>query len=228
MNQPETALLLLGSPRLKTKSTSESLGSYLLQRLEGQGIRVALQHVQRSLRAPDGLRELLEAVRANDLVVASFPLYVDCLPAPLIRVLEAIGEDARARPYTRTKWFLALVNCGFPESVHTRTAIAICRCFSAETGFEWLGGLGLGGGEALAGRPLTQAGFLTRNVRKSLDLAADAVARGREVPERAKELMERPLVRPWIYRWIGDFGWRREARKRGTFDNLNDRPFGRK
>lgn len=87
--------------------------------------------------------------------------------------------------------------------------------------------MGLGGGEALAGRPLNQAGFLARNVRKSLDLAAKAVAKGQQIPVRSEELMKRPLMPPWFYRFMGDLGWKREARRRGTRGQLDDRPFGR-
>lgn len=45
--------------------------------------------------------------------------------------------------------FAALVNCGFPEPEHTRTAFSIGRHFAAAAGYTWSGGLPLGGGGAI-------------------------------------------------------------------------------
>lgn len=41
---------------------------------------------------------------------------------------------------------VGIVNSGFPEAFHNDTALAILRRFAAETGFQWAGGLALGGG----------------------------------------------------------------------------------
>jgi multimeric flavodoxin WrbA len=225
MKKPESALLLIGSPRRKAKSTSESLGSYLLDRLQRKGIKTAVEHIQRSLLFAGGLESLVDQVRDNDLIIVSFPLYVDCLPAPLIRLFEAIADDGRERPTSDQKSLVAIVNCGFPEAVHTRTAIAICHQFAAETGMQWLGGLGLGGGEAIAGRRLEKVGFLARNPRRALDLAAEALAGGQTIAKESENLMAKPLMPSRLYRWIGNLGWKREARRRGNLDHLNDRPF---
>ena len=50
-----------------------------------------------------------------------------------------------------------------------------------------------------------------RNV-KSLDLAADALAKGEAIPEEAVKLMARPLVPRWLYLLIGNRGWVRGAK----------------
>ena len=58
----------------------------------------------------------------------------------------------------RPQLFTAIANCGFPEALHNTTALAICEVFARQAGFEWAGSLSLGGGEAVNGQPLVQAG----------------------------------------------------------------------
>jgi hypothetical protein len=123
------------------------------------------------------------------------------------------------------KAFAAIVNCGFPESRHTEVALKICRRFAKEIGMRWLGGLGLGGGEAIAGKPLEKAGWLVRNVRRSLQLSAESLSELRTISDEAMELMSKPLVSAWLYRLLGDWGWKRKAKHYGTHKNLMARPF---
>jgi hypothetical protein len=219
MSAPRTALLLMGSPK-HGKSNSASLGAYLTARLTEAGVEGRMLSIAHALRSPEGAHGLLDAVDGADLVVLLSPLYVDSLPSGVIRALELVA----ARRRTRAARFAAVVNCGFPEAAQNETALAICRRFAAEAGFEWAGGLGLGMGEAIGGRPLQEAGGMVRNAMKALDLAAAALARGRAIPEEAVRLMGKPFVPRWLYILMGNFGWKRQARKHGTAGRLNARP----
>lgn len=100
--------------------------------------------------------ELLVAVANADIVVLAFPLYVDSLPAAVIRGLELISRNRKSEPVPKKQRLISIVNCGFPEAQHNKTAILICRCFAREAEFEWAGGLALGGGEAINGKPLVK------------------------------------------------------------------------
>ncbi|MBN2125516.1 MAG: hypothetical protein JW821_14555 [Deltaproteobacteria bacterium] len=216
-------LLLLGSPK-KEPSTSESLGAYLLEALGNRQLRTETLDVHRTLKRQDGPETLIDAVsRAGTLILAA-PLYVDSLPSRVIRGMEIL-EEHRVR--TGTPWgrqMTAIVNCGFPEALHTRTALDICRCFARKAGFEWLGGLGLGGGEAIAGRRLSELGGMVRNVRKSLDLTVEALSKERTIPEKAVTLMAKSLMPSWIYTIIGSMHWKRLAKGNGVKKRLNARP----
>ena len=218
------ALLLVGSPKAGA-STSGSLGTYLLQRLGEHGLEGGQRRVGEVLRAPGGLDELAGAVERADLFVLSFPLYVDSLPAPVIRCLEALAARRPGPPTEGAPRFVAIVNCGFPEASQCDTALEICRRFALEAGFPWAGGLALGGGAAVDGRPLERAGGMVRNVRAALDLAGEALARGDPVPEEAVRLMARPLAPRWFYLFMGNLRWKRAARKHGTLRRLHDRPY---
>ncbi len=218
-------VLLVGSARPSGTSTSEALGRSLLRRLEPAGEEAQVFLVARC-RHEDELRALVDAVAAADLFVLATPMYVDSLPALVVRALETIAA-ARTRPGaspTPTR-FLAIVNCGFPEAEQTRTALEICRIFAAQARLELAGALGLGGGETLHGKPPEALGWLARHVRRALDLTAEALLAGRPVPQKAVELMARPIVPAIGYVLIGSHNWRKEARRWGVESKLRDRPY---
>jgi hypothetical protein len=214
-------LLLIGSPRGEG-STSSSLGRYLTGLLGEQGWEVKERHLQKATRSPEGEIELSREVSSTDLVVLSFPTYVDSLPAGVVKALSAL---ARQRAGSRLAVpLVAIANCGFPEAEQNDTALDMCRLFARDARFVWRGGLALGCGPAINGRPLAQTGWLGRNPRRSLETAAKALVEGKPVPEEAIELMARPGAPGWLYRPLANWGWRRRARQNGVLGSLNDCP----
>ena len=184
MTSPKTALLLIGSGKPAGQSLSEALGCFLAGKLAERGVVVTTMHVARALRTEARQAALLPAVDAADLVI---------LVVSVVRRQPALpGDPGAGADHVRTgqagpqprRPFLAIANCGFPEAAHDATALAICRQFAGAAGFEWAGGLALGEGGALSGRPLTEAGGMARNVTAALDLAAAALAEGKPVPQR--------------------------------------------
>ena len=226
MGGPGTAILLVGSPK-GGGSTSEALGRYLLEGLQERGVETGVAHVLRSLRSEEAQRDLRHSVGTAGLLILATPLYADSLPSGVTRLLEILAAKHNGKDWLGGKRFVALINCGFPEARHCDTAVAICRCFAREAGMEWAGGLSLGGGEAIGGKSLSEAGGVARNARKALDMAAEALAVGLPVPEEAVSLMAAPVVSTWLYTLIGDIGWRLKARRHGTGSRLKDRPYRR-
>lgn len=215
-------VLMVGSSRPTGTSTSESLGRYLLNRLDDRDARVL--HVNR-LRSEESCQSLLRDVDLAGLVVLAAPLYVDSLPYLVIRAFERIARHRLAAPARHTTRLVAIINCGFPEAHHTTTALDICRVFAREARLEWAGGLGLGGGEVIGGKPLGEVGAAARNVRRALDLTADALRDGRPVPDEAVTLMARPLIPSRLYTVLASRRWKREARANGVRGQLRARPF---
>lgn len=218
------ATLLVGSPRPRGTSTSEALGRHLLGALARAGVATDVLFLA-ALRDEHVEREVAPAVEASDVVVLASPVYVDALPATVTAALERLAA-ARAR------WargdpvrLVALVNCGFPEAVHTRTALDICHAFADAAGLAWAGGLGLGGGEVLHGKPLERAGRVAARVRSALELAAEALLAGSPVPDEAIALMAAPLIPPRVYTLLGNLGWLRDAFGHGTLRRLWTRPY---
>jgi hypothetical protein len=225
MTTPMTALLLVGSAKPAGESTSEALGGYLAQRLQEHGLATATMHVAHALRTEARTAELLAAVDAAGIVILAFPLYVDGLPYLVTAALERIAAHRRARPAPAPAAFLAIANCGFPEAAHNATALAICREFAGEAGFAWAGGLALGEGGAISGRPLAQVSGMARNAVAALDLAAAALAAGEPVPEEAVELTARPFIPAAAYTLMGDLGWLMLAGRNHVLTRLGAQPF---
>ncbi len=224
MNEPRRALLLIGSPR-GPRSTSASLGEYLLKRLRNYGWETEEFYIHSSLKYNEDRTKMLHAVDTTDLLILSFPLYVDCLPAPVIATLEMIAEHRKKVKTPRVQKILVIVNSGFPEAAQSNIALAICRRFASAIDIEWAGGLALGGGEAIEGRPLDEIGGMARNVKRALDIAAAALFEERAVPQGAISLMARPLIPVWLYLWAGSWRWKRRAKKYGAKKRLYDRPY---
>lgn len=226
MNHQERALLLVGSAK-RPSSTSESLGDYLLERLAERRVATRKLLIYRSLASEEGHRELLAATDSADILILAFPLYVDSLPSLVIRTLESLARHRWASSPARAQRLVSIVNCGFPEAHHNDTALAICRRFAKEAGYQWGGGLALGGGEAINGQSLSKVKFVARNVVKALDQAAESLARGGAIPQGAVALMAKPLVPNWTYVWLGERGWWQRAKKHGVQDKLDARPYDR-
>jgi len=218
------ALLLVGSPR-GDRSNSAALGNYLLKGLEGKGFEPRVVGLAGALRSPEGSEGFLHEAQGCALAILSFPLYWDSLPAGVVRALELWRDRVRVSEPGAPPRLVALCNSGFPEARQSETALGICRRFAREAGAEWAGGLALGGGAALDGVALEQAGGRARHARQALDLAAAALAAGDPVPVQAVERMARPFVPAWAYTLLGGWGWWRRARAHGVHRELHRRPY---
>lgn len=219
------ALLLIGSPKVKN-STSETLGGYLLERLGEKGYEVEKFNVAVTLKKD--IQELLEKVNKADLLIIAFPLYVDSLPAPLIKVLELIYENRKETKNHKKQSLIAVINCGFPEAFHNITALKICENFSSKVGFNWLGGLKMGEGPMVNGRPLKELGGMFRNIVKAMDITIEAIANDKEVPLEAKNMFSKGLIPAWVYTFAGNMGWKPAAKKFNAHKRLYERPYAKK
>ena len=226
MSQTRRILLLVGSAKMN-RSTSEVLGTYVLDKLIEGGFESETLFAHKILKSDTGKDELLSSVNKADLIILAFPLYVDCLPYSVISMLEHIAKNRQVETDSRKQSLLCIVNCGFPEAHQNDTAVAICRQFARETDFDWAGGLTLGAGEVIAGRDLSKVGRLSRNVVKSLDLAVEALADGKPVSQKAIDLMAKPLIPRWLYLLVGGSRWKRESKEHGVRERLLARPYQR-
>lgn len=84
-----------------------------------------------------------------DAWVIFTPLYVDALPSHLLSCLMQIEN---AKPDKRIQVY-GVINCGFYEGEQTDVAFAVLRNFCTRCGFDFGGGLGIGGGGILSITP---------------------------------------------------------------------------
>lgn len=211
---PRSAAVFIGSARPKGQSTSESLARELIAGLEEAGVPTTLVYASQFIKAGRRADEGLEAMLGAELLVVAAPLYVDGLPYLVTRALEQLAERlVMAAPALRQ--VAGILNCGYPEAVHNHLALRLLRTFTLQSGLVWAGGLALGAGEIIHGRPLTFIPFLLRRPRRALQLAARALAAGQPIPPAASELMAQSLVPPRLFRWVARLRWLWQARAHG-------------
>jgi len=212
MKRIEAALILCGSPKLE-QSASLELGAYLARRMEAAGVRTIVRSC-----APKGT--LLADVGAVDLLVLSFPLYADGIPA---RLKEALMQIVASEP--GPKYCAALVQCGFLESAQNDTAIEMCRLFARDAGFVWLGGLGRGAGGMLSAKPLEQAPQPMRSTREALDRAAELLSRGEPFTPEVRQAFRAPPLPRWLYAGAADLGFLLRLLRNGRLLSMFKKPY---
>ena len=149
-------------------------------------LHFATEFVHDSDQAFAAARSIAEA----DLFLLATPLYVDSFPSLATRALELV--EAARRTERRDAVFVPLVNCGFPEPEHTRTALHIARNFARAAGYGYAGALPLGaGGVVTAERSLEEPRPPVSHVVRAIELTAPALAAGGPVPEAALRAISR-------------------------------------
>ncbi len=206
---PGRALLIVGSPKVKSPSTSAVLGEYLLAQLKQRGWSTESLRLRGNLLQGEGQTEFLAAVDRANLLLLVFPLYIDSLPFLMMKSLEVMAEHLSTTPQKHPKRLFAIANNGFPEVHHDAVALSICRQFAIDTGMVWSGGLALGAGLGLFnGQSIeeTQRKVLpVKHVIQALDLASAALADGQIVNPEATKLMAKtpiPLIPFRLWRWL--------------------------
>ena len=222
---PKRAALVIGSAKIKGTSVSETMARALAARLNQAGVSTEIHfaveflHEEKALATARGIAEA-------DLLVLVTPLYVDSFPALATRMLESVARVRAGSGASGSGRFALVVNCGFPEAEHNRTVLRMARHFAESAGYEWAGGLPLGGGGAInPGAPLDAQRGPAEHVKRALDGAAASWARGAGVATEAIEAMAKAPMPDAIYRLMGDLGWRYQAHKHGLAQSeLRARP----
>jgi hypothetical protein len=224
MPKPTHAVLLVGSPK-GSDSSSNSLGTYLTDRLNEKGIAVERVFLCQAQSSDKNRASLFELIDNSDLVILSFPLYVDSLHSQVIKTLELIAEHEKTKQQPRSKRFAAIANSGFPEAQHSDTALHVCHIFADRVGYIWAGGLAMGGGGMIGGRPISELGSMVRNQTKALNIAAEALAKGEAIPETAITLMGKLGFPKWLYIWMGNRGWKQQAKEHMKPNEMYNQPY---
>ena len=207
-------LLLVGSPR-KENSTSNAIGEYLLEQFNKSDFNTQKKFLYYTKQ--EKTIGILDAIEWSDLIILSFPLYVDSLPAYVVKNLEIIKAKYNCG---HGKYFFAISNCGFPESYQNRTALDICQQFSKEMNWEWRGSLAVGMGAAINGNKLDKKKNMVKNIVKELDRTYINLVQ----TENSIAVDVEPSIPHWLYIMMGNMGWRFQAFKNGVLSKLNNMP----
>ena len=223
MSSPRRCLLVVGSPRGR-KSTSYSVGHHLMAALRASGAEASELMLYEEARSDPSLSRVVERMGAVDLVVLSFPLYVDSLPSKVIWLMEVATESV-ARDGLGGRSLAVMVNSGFPEAHQMACAISSCRLFARDMGMSWEGALSLPAGPIVDGTPLPEAGGRARRQVRALDEVAKALAAGDPMPQAAADDYARMAIPRWLYYALANRTWAKRNRGKGIQVDLHRAPY---
>ncbi len=195
--------LINGSPKINGSTSGlllDDLKSILSDRAETAGIEVHTAAIS---------EEELMQLDSSDVWVFACPLYVDGIPAHL---LSCLVQLEKAHLQSRGILVYAIVNCGFYEGLQAEYALEILRNWCDKAGFVWSGGIGVGGGGALAMMPRTESGKGPRApIDKALGMMADNM-----VQHKPQENQYVSVAFPrFLYKLCAQMGWRQMIRSNG-------------
>ena len=158
----------------------------------------------------DDVSGLVQELEKTETIVLCMPLYVDGLPAQLIRLMETFRREYRGG---KARIYL-LANMGLYESKQLRNLFSAVRQWCADMDFEYCGGLGINAGE-LIGTLIDQKSFdniSNKKVIEGIECLAEAVNSGKVMEDIFAEPHHFPR---WLYIAIANTNWNRLAKKAG-------------
>ena len=112
-----------------------------------QQLFVGGKKVRENLRTPADHDRILEQLRDAQAAVFGVPLYVDGVPAHMLRFLEKAETYCRENGLRLNVYCIA--NNGFIEGKQNEPLMQVFRYFCFRAGLNWCGGVGIGGGVML-------------------------------------------------------------------------------
>lgn len=94
----------------------------------------------------DKFSKILKDIENVDTIVFSFPLYVDSPPNKVIELFEYIYDN---KINIKNKKIYTIINCGFWEALHNKTASLIVENFAINNNARYMGSFNIGAGEII-------------------------------------------------------------------------------
>ncbi len=195
--------LINGSPK-----NAESVSGYLLTDIK-DFIRDAEFH-EYSMYKTKIDNETMEELLEQEVLIFSFPLYVDGIPSHLLRCLLQLEQCLRETKADITVY--AIVNCGFYEGRQTENALQLMRNWCVKAKVRWGQGLGIGAGAMIASiHTLPHGAGPKKNITRALITLADSI----NASKNGENFYTAPNFPRFLYKLAGEYGWRRQLKKNG-------------
>jgi hypothetical protein len=205
-------VIINGSPKAKG-----SASSIFIDKIKKNLINPIVYQASQIIQEKDStnLSDILNA----DVLLFVFPLYVDSLPAPLIKVLTMI-EQKIANKSESVPIVYAICNCGFFEAKHTRLALDILKNFSISSGMSWGYGIGIGAGGLIASESENMAkGPATDVYTVLLEFAKDM-----QNEVKKENVFVTANMPRFLYKFGGNLSWYQMAMKNGPVKPFKVKP----
>ncbi len=210
-----TITAINGSPKGE-RSNSRHAIAMLARRLPSDASVSVISQIAQ-YRVPDD--SIFPSMASSDVLVVSFPLYVDGVPASLMRLLERYTEflESPSGPSKRNaaQRVFAIVNCGFYEGEHNEFALRMLAHWCEASALNWRGGIGIGTGEMISGlAKVPDSAGIRRPIVAALDRLARAIGSGAQGALESDSFAHHGF--PWLlFKLTGEHEWRARARANG-------------
>ena len=152
---------------------------------------------------------LISRLEDYQVLVLALPLYVDGLPAQVIRLMETFAAQTRS-----PKIIYVLANMGLYESSQLVNLFSAVKEWSDQMGFAYYGGLGVSCGELVGGlmQALPFRFGPTNRIANAMDCLAEAIVEGTAMED---DIYEKPSFPRSLYISIANNNWNRTAKRNG-------------
>jgi len=197
--------LINGSPQIKACTSSIILQK--IKEILGDGQVFSDFHFRRPCLDSEEMERLLK----HDVLIFSFPLYVDGVPSHLLNCLIELERHLSSRSSKNIKVY-ALVNCRLYEGEQTRLALNQVKNWCWRVGLTWGQGMGIGASSLIfALRKSLNGNFPVGKLERSLETFGNNVLYLRE-EENIYTTVSFPR---FLYKFITEMEWRRVLRANG-------------
>lgn len=152
-------------------------------------------------------KEEMQLLKLSDVIVFSFPLYVDSVPSQLLSCLYEMEKSLSSLSIR----IFAISNNGFFEGTQNRYALDVIKNWANRTNLFWCQGLGIGGGGIISGSNIPVGKGPKKNLGKAMEIFSENIinkASGQNI------IINMNFPR-FLYKMIADFGWKIQANKNG-------------
>lgn len=160
-----------------------------------------------------------------DNIVIAFPLYVDCLPATVIKFLEGFEKYIKYNKIKCDSRLYCVVNCGFYEGIQNRQALKVVKNFTKHIDkIKYGGGIGIGTGPFIYGSSnISWEAKIKASIKEVIDILIQAISN--------EELMNKDLfveanMSKRLYIQAGNLGWISSGFKNKVYlSGFNNKPY---
>jgi multimeric flavodoxin WrbA len=155
-------------------------------------------------------KEIDQICQCNVMVIA-FPLYVDGIPAHLVRCLYEMGRFLKTCPNPNIKVY-AIVNCGFYEGNQNSIALEMVENWCEKCGISFGQGIGIGGGGML---PVISNVPDGKGPKKKSYEALKNLSNNISTNSSGENIFISPSFPRFAYKLSAEAGWRQKIKSNG-------------
>ncbi|MCL2336694.1 MAG: NAD(P)H-dependent oxidoreductase [Firmicutes bacterium] len=208
-----------GSPKLKYSAS----GILLSQVAAIMGIEFPVYQATKLVNQANDpeMTAIMSDILTADTLLIAFPLYIDALPAPLLKVCTLLEQAAANPAGKKLPRVYAIANCGFYEAENNRLALDMLKNFCRRSGLGWGYGIGIGAGGSVSSQsPNTFDGPLA-NVYAALSELVKTMANH---SSPGQNLFLTPQIPRAEYLQGANKAWEQAADKYGQLASIRARP----